>query len=266
MSPRRYFQLFLLCAPLCGAGPARAEIRDLLQLFQGARNGMPEAPQTVGESAPRQLLFNGAPLRMLIGRSPQTPRDVVEFYQRRCGAGLAREKSREPGSPGPQIMRQVGEGYAMMVDVAPFFRAAPLCMAYARRTADATDYMTVYSDGPLPKGVLSPSEREDAPGIDAPGIPRPHGGVRSFSLSEPAAGYVIVAYAMDDAPEVALRQAINQLATVGFTPDGSFAQAASQERRLMMRLERPGQDLVVSAQERRAASHGSLILYLARTR
>lgn len=266
MSPRRSLQVLLLCTPLCSQSPARAEIRDLLQLFQDARNGMPEAPQTVGESAPRQLLFNGVPLRMLIGRSPQAPRDVVEFYQRRCGSGRAREKGREPGSPGPQLMRQVGDGYAMMVDVAPFFRAAPLCMAYARRTDDGTDYMTVYSDGPLPKGVLSPSEREDAPGIDAPSVPRPHGGVRSFSLSEPATGYVIVAYAMDDAPEVALRQTINQLATVGFAIDGSFAQAASQERRLLMRLDRPGQDLIVSAQERRAASHGSLILYLARTR
>jgi hypothetical protein len=97
-------------------------------------------------------------------------------------------------------------------------------------------------------------------------VPRPHGALRSFNLAEPAAGYMLVSYLMTDPAETALRQTVKQLTAAGFATDGAFAQAASNQGHLSIRLERPGQDVLVSAFPRRKTATKSLLLYLVRIR
>jgi hypothetical protein len=250
-------------------GPARAEIRDLLSLLQG---GLAEAPQSLGQSAPRQLLLNGFPLRVLVGRSLDSPRQVTDHFARSCShsRGGGAPAHREDGTSYSLLLGVQGEADSLKRRMAAtrqhYVHLAPLCMAYAHRSEDATDYLAVWTDAPLPESVLSPSPQSDAPGSDVPGVPRPSGSVRSFSLVEPAAGYRVAAYAVENPPAVALRETVNQLAQSGFSVDAAFSRSARDRGRLIVRLERTGRDLLVSAQPLRSSAQGSLILYLARAR
>lgn len=260
-------------AALCSAQPAHAEIRNLFQFLQ---NGLGEAPQTVSESAQRKLLLNGFPLHMRIGRSQDVPGNVAEHFAQSC--------SRSAGSVSsipPPLHRQQGRDYALVIGAQGnaaelwqkmrdtkqhYIFLAPLCMAYAHRSDDATDYMAVWSDAPLPPQVLSPSPGHDAPGTDAVGVPRPMGSTRLFSLVEPAAGYVIVSYSVSVPSDVALRETVSQLGQSGFTIDGHFGSAARDHGKMMIRMERSGQDVLISTQPLLSKGDGSQVMYLVRVR
>ncbi len=259
MSLRPRLLLLLGATVLTGTQSARADITEFFQLMKGARSGLSAAPNTTGEGAPRQVVLNGVPLHLLTGRSNDTPEDVVSHYERRC----PRPKFASSQLP---IRKDVGTDYAWMLDPTPFLQPAPLCMAYAYNSAGLTDYIAVLSDAAVPAGALSSAENRDAPGSEAPGVPRPHGAVRSFNLAEPAAGYMMVSYLMPDSAESAFRQTVHQLTAAGFTSDGSFARAASQQGQLLIRLERTGQDVLIHAMPRRTTPSRSLIIYMARIR
>lgn len=265
-----------LSAVLCGAAllsalPARADIRNLLGWL---RRGQPEAPQTIGKGPPRLIELNGFPLHLQVGRSADSPRQVVDFYQRSCA------RSHHSAGP-PPLVRRDGADPSLLVGVdgdgdevrrrmaalrQHFIHTAPLCMVYAHAAGDATDFMAVWSDTPLPPRVLSPPAQGDAPGYDIAGVPRPSGARRSFNLVEPSVGYILVAYVSDDQPEVAFREAVNQLVAEGFAVDGSMGRAAADAGRLLLALDRPGQNLLVSAEPRESGAPGCLILYMARSR
>jgi len=260
-------------AALWSVQPAHAEIRNLFQFLQ---SGLGEAPQTVGESAQRQLLLNGFPLHMRIGRSQDNPSNVAEHFAQSC----TRASGGDARIP-PPLHRQQGRDYALVIGAQGnsaelwkkmrdtkqhYLFLAPLCMAYAHRVDDGTDYLAVWSDAPLPPQVLSPSPGRDAPGTDAVGVPRPMGSTRLFSLVEPAAGYVIVSYSISAPSDVALRETVSQLGQSGFTVDGHFGSAARDHRRLMIRMERSGQDVLISTQPLLSTGGGSQVMYLARVR
>lgn len=246
--------MFLVCQR-----PAYADIKDFFQILKGARNQLGATPNTGGENATRHVVLNGIPLHLLIGRASQSPEKVISQQQQRCNRP-------QSGAAHVPIRKEISLDYAMMIDPTPFLHPAPLCMAYAYSGQGQTDYMVVWSDGPVPTGALLSMEGTEAPGSEAPGVPRPHGAWRSFNLAEPSAGYMIVSYLMDDPAEAAFRQTVNQLLAAGFTTDGAFAQAASKNGQLLIRLERPGQDVLVSALPRRHRTNKSLILYMARIR
>ena len=58
--------------------PARADVSDLFGMLRPA---VPQPPRTVSESRPRPLLLNGFPLRLLSGRTPETPGQVLDYYE-----------------------------------------------------------------------------------------------------------------------------------------------------------------------------------------
>ena len=122
------------------------------------------------------------------------------------------------------------------------------------------------ADAPLPRSVLSPPRGQDAPGSDVPGVPRPHGSLRSFNLREPSAGYAIVSYVVDAPASNALSSVVSQLRGEGFAVDGSFGTAARAADQLILRLERPGRDLLVSAHPHGGAPDRSLLVYVTRSR
>ncbi len=262
----------LLCgAALLCAAPARGDVRNL---FRFLRQGPPEVPHTVAKSPPRHVELNGFPLHLLTGRSPESPRQVVDFYQGSCSRS-------HRGSGPPPLLRRDGEDTSLLVGVdgdgaevrrrmeegrLHFIHTAPLCMVYAHLTDGLTDFMAVWSDAPLPPAVLSPPPRGDAPGYDIPGIPRPAGSRRSFNLVEPAAGYILVTYRSDDLPAVAFREAVGQLVAAGFVVDGALGRVAADQGRLLLTLDRPGQNLLVSAEAGESGAPGCLILYMARSR
>ena len=260
----------LLCgAALLCAAPARGDVRNL---FRFLRQGPPEVPHTVAKSPPRHVELNGFPLHLLTGRSPESPRQVVDFYQGSCS------RSHRGAGP-PPLLRRDGEDTSLLVGVdgdgaevrrrmeegrLHFIHTAPLCMVYAHLTDGLTDFMAVWSDAP--PAVLSPPPRGDAPGYDIPGIPRPAGSRRSFNLVEPAAGYILVTYRSDDLPAVAFREAVGQLVAAGFVVDGALGRVAADQGRLLLTLDRPGQNLLVSAEAGESGAPGCLILYMARSR
>lgn len=261
--------LLLLLLP---AGPSRASITDLLRLMRPVS----AAPRTLSQSPPRKLLFNGFPITVMSGRTPESIDAVLDFYEQSF--------SREPhGKPTQPMQRQRGRDFGALVTVdAPLLETlqamratrqhytltAPLRMAYARRAADAvsTDYLAMWSESALPADVLAPPGEQDAPGQDAPDTPRPPAGVRSFNLHEPASGYLVVTYDVPLPPQPALESTLGVLRGAGYKPDPGFAAAAAQRGKLVVRLEQPGRDLIVSVRPRKDAPDACTVTYLLRNR
>lgn len=252
--------------------PGRASITDLLKLLRPVE----AAPRTLSQSPPRKLLFNGFPLRVMSGRTPESIDAVLDFYEQSF--------SREPGNkPTQPMQRQHGRDFGALVTVdAPLLKTlqamrathqhyaltAPLRMAYARRAPDAvsTDYLAIWSEEALPAGVLAPLGSQDAPGMDAPDTPRPPAGVRSFNLYEPASGYLVVTYEVPAPPQTALASTLLLLRGAGYAPDPGFAVAAEQRGKRIVRLEQPGRDLLVSVLPRKGAADACTVTYLLRSR
>lgn len=267
---RRVACLWFCGAVLCCASASRADIRDLLGILRPVQ----ATPQTVGQNPPRKLLLNGFPLKVMSGRTPESVDQVLDYYQRSF--------SREPAGKQPQPMqRQRGTDYgalltvdAPLLDTLKAMRAsrkhyaltAPLRMAYARRGDSYTDYLAIWSDEPIAPGVLMPPIDGDAAGMDAPDTPRPPGSLRSFNVYEPAEGYLVVSYSVPSAPQQALESAIGVLRGAGFAADPAFASAASSRGRPLVRLERPGQDLIVSVVAVKDQPEASTVTYLTRKR
>lgn len=262
--------LFLALYTAVSPRPARAEIVDLLRLFQPNL----QVPRGLGHSSPRPLLLNGFPLQLVSGRVPETPRQILDSYQ-------ARYRDRHPGRLPAPAHREDGEDYGVLLTVdgsgdellqkmaatrQHYLHLAPLCLVFAQQSGELTDYLAVWSDAPLPRGVLAPARGQDAPGSDVPGVPRPHGALRSFSLREPGAGYAIVSYVVDAPASNALSSVVSQLRSEGFAVDGSFGTAARAADQLVLRLERPGRDLLVSAHPHGGSPDRSLVVYVTRGR
>lgn len=261
------FSLGFLCSVL--SLTARADITDLYNLL---RPTFPQAPRTVAESPPRRLLLNGFPLNMVSGKTPETPRQILDFYEAR-----ARQHSKGP-VPTP-VFRRDGEDFGLLVAAEGegqeildkmtarkqhYVHLAPLSMVFAQRTGELSTYLSISSEKPLPPNVLMPPNGQDAPGADLPGVPRPPGSLRSFSLIEPSAGYTAVSYVVETSPESAFRDAITTLQSADFVVDSAFGKAAYISGNLAMHLTRGRNDLVVSASSQPSQGQRSIILYVVR--
>lgn len=271
---RRALSVCLLFLILCGARAVRADITDLLNILRPVE----AAPRTLSRSPPRKLLFNGHPLNVVSGRTPESIDQVLDFYERSF--------SREPAGKVTQPMqRQRGRDFGALVTVdAPllptlqamratrqhYTLTAPLRMAYARRAAGGeasyTDYLAIWSDEAMGKDILAPSADLDAPGMDAPDTPRPPGGVRSFNMYEPAAGYLVVSYDVPGSAQAALESTLQVLRGAGFSPDPGFAAAANAKGKRLVRMERQGQELLVSALPKKRTQEDCVVTYLVRNR
>lgn len=250
--------------------PVRADVTDLFGLLRPA---VPQAPRTVSESRPRPLLLNGFPLRLLSGRTPETPQQVLDYYEQHV-----RRTSKGPVPP--PVFRRDGEDFGLLVATEGdgeellrqmaarklhYVHLGPLCMVFAQQTGELTTYLAITSGTPLPAEVLMPRSGHDAPGADLPGVPRPPGSLRSFSLSEPAAGYTAVSYVADQPAESAFTDTLSTLRDAGFALDRDFGSAAYRAGSLLMRVQRGRQDLLVSAQPHHGTAQRSLILYVVRS-
>ena len=67
-------------------------------------------PQTLGKSPPRLVELNGFPLHLQIGRTAESPRQVVDFYERSCA------RSHHSAGP-PPLLRRDGEDASLLVGV-----------------------------------------------------------------------------------------------------------------------------------------------------
>src|SRR4051812_17176979 len=62
---------------LCCASAGQASILDLFSVLRPVR----ATPQTIKETPPRTLLWNGFPLKVMSGRTPESIDQVLDYYQ-----------------------------------------------------------------------------------------------------------------------------------------------------------------------------------------
>jgi len=270
----RTLSFYVLCGLLimAVARPAKADIRDLLRFLQPSKPG---APGTVSQAPVRRLLLNGYPLEVVSGRTAESPRAVIDFYEQRYrsrgGAGSAFPTFRQDedgtsvlataDSTGQSLLKaDPGRGRGPGSATIP-----PLCLVFAQVAGDMTSYFAMFTEGAVPAAVISPPRGHDAPGGDVPGIPRPYNSYRSYSLAEPQTGYAMVSYVMDLPPEQAFQSTIEQLRGVGFSADSAQAQAAEQAGFMLLYLNRKGQDLMLTATPYVGRSQHSLVMYVTRS-
>lgn len=235
---------------------------------------MPRAPGDVGQEKPRQVLLNGFPMNVATGRTSQRVKEVLDYYQDRYPGGVLKDMVGKPVA----VRREGDEtGTMMIVDVAEKARAmevmegkrnlasaGPLRLVYARRSGLYTDYLLAWTDKAMPPGVLQPVASGDAPGEDLPQVPRPQGGLRAFSFSEPKAGYRLAMYKLAQTPDEALRQAGESLRQAGWAPDETFEKSARKRGRRVARFSREGRDVVVTARASKEDARVTQLSYLAR--
>ncbi len=252
---------------------ARPATADILDVFRFLQPNKPEAPGTVSQAPVRRLRLNGYPLEVVSGRTAESPRAVVDFYEQRYknrgGAGLAFPTFRQDEDNTSVLATADGSGQSLLkVDRGRGLGPAtlpPLCLVFAQVADDMTSYFAIFTEGAVPASVISPPRGHDAPGSDVPGLPRPYGSYRSYSLSEPQSGYAMVSYVVDAPPEQAFRSTVDQLRGVGYTADSALAQAAAQANYMLLYLSKKGQDLMLTATSDGGRLQHSLVVYVTRS-
>ncbi len=249
--------------------PARPAITDLFGILRPPAR---QAPGTLADRPPRRLLLNGFPLQVVSGRTAASVHAVLDFYQERChraaSAALPPPSHRQEDDDSGVLVAAAGDGAELLRQMLArrlhYVHLAPVCLALAQRLGDLTDYVAVFSELPIPPQVLTPPSGRDAPGSDLPGVPRPEGALRSFSLIEPATGYTVISYVSFAPADSAIAAVLSQLRGAGFAEDSPFSRAAQASGQLLKRLEQRGQEVLVSVQPTSAGR--SLIVYLVRSR
>jgi hypothetical protein len=204
------------------------------------------------------LMLNGLALRMQAGTTAEPPRRVLDELGARCRAraGQLREQLQQAahGKLPPRIAARALDPSVQLADEHSGFlgcldlggdRVSPsellararrfsveadvaelgaLRFAWARKQARATRFVTVWSDGPLPLARAFPASG-DAPGSDAPGMPRPAHSRRVLSAWAVGAAPLLVAYESDAPVTTAFREYAAVLRSAGQrvqlgTPEG----------------------------------------------
>jgi hypothetical protein len=191
-------------ALICIAVRARAHTDELLQ---SAGASMLAYAKATHLDAPRTLVLNGAPLRLLSGSTPDSVDTLLDFFHARCrriSGGLdervAALQRRLPASSFKTaraldgVLRRDNEraGYLACLDlgdgpIAPrtlfahiraFLATGDLAevgglrFVWATRDSTRTSYVALFTDGSLPLRSMFPAQG-DAPGADPLEIPRP---------------------------------------------------------------------------------------------
>lgn len=263
----------LVVLALCLGAPARASVFDFLPDVLKSQE-MPRAPGDTRKEETRPIQINGFPLYVTTGRTGRSVKDVLDYYQERYPGGALRELMGKPVN----VRREADDtGTMMIVEVASraladeimdgkrtLQSAGPLRLIYARRTGVYTDYLMAWSDKPMPMDVLQPAHSGDAPGKDLPGVPRPTGAARTFSFSEPKAGYQMAMFQVGAAPDVALRGAAMRMTGDGWQEDTTFGEAAKKRQKLVARFSKGKHDVVITARTGRAGPDATQLVYLLR--
>jgi hypothetical protein len=266
-----------LFVTLWAAGPASGSVFDLLpEVVQG----MPRAPGDGSGGTRRTVTVNGFPMHLSTGRTERPVEAVLDYYEARYQGGAMKDVLGRPFS-----LRRGGPEQGMLLSVEvpdqatakqvvnlerPFLSAGPLRMVQARRRGLQTDYLTVWSEKPLPESFFRDGrdgQGGDAPGADVPGVPRPQGR-RTLSFSEPKAGYTLVIYEVNESADWALQRAAASLSGAGFNQDMGFAGAARKQGRQSVRFSKGGRDVVITARSiregREGRGGGTQLIYLTR--
>ena len=131
---------------------------------------------------PRVVELNGARLHFAVSESPRDVGAVLDRAEHQCAPAGDRQLRGEGGGrgyvacfvPAPAPVPVVGETRASP----PGYR-----YTYAQPGHDHTVVISLETDGSVDLRQLFPPEG-DAPGFDAPGLPRPHGVRRLLSAQE----------------------------------------------------------------------------------
>jgi hypothetical protein len=203
-------------------GQARATLGERLLGF-GAE--LPRWDSFRVASAPRRLSLNGAELQLVSASTPLSATEALNRLERVCQArggllgaehlsSLLRAPSAQAATLLQPLVRQesasrgtlacLDTGGALGVNelasrLSGFVQSGDLKdigglrYALAERVGDRTSVLFIWSDGPLPLLRMFPKVG-DAPGFDAPGVPRPENSQRLLSAVELGAPYSFAAY------------------------------------------------------------------------
>lgn len=157
-------------------------------------SGLAQLDRAVPHQGPRIVELNGARLHFASSSSDEKVEDVIERSQKDCGPQQDKALKGEaggrgfvacfvptPGADGPEVgeVREVA---------APTYR-----YVYAQRGSEKTVVITVQADGAVELQKLFPEEG-DAPGADAPGVPRPPGARRTLTAREEGSAQQMTLY------------------------------------------------------------------------
>ena len=176
------------------------------------------------QDAPRRLFVNGLPIRFSAGFTAQDAVDVLDFFERRCDAAGVRWGAAVPGSAGAWLSSALGSllngvvrvdgaagGWVACLDTGPvgpsqllervgsfvtsgdLAQVGALRLVLARREAQGTAFITLWTDGEVNVYEAFPAAR-DAPGRDIDGVARPAAAVRLLSAWEEGETAALVIY------------------------------------------------------------------------
>jgi hypothetical protein len=224
---------------------ARARAHELMQ---DAGSVMLGYADTDHFDPARTLVLNGTPLHLRSGSTADSVSALLDIFHQRCkrvGAGLgqlaapgalsAREALHVPALDGVLRLNDERGGYVACLDL----RASSLTITelrarvrafiatgdagavgdvrllWARRQGQHTSYVALWSEGRLPLQEMFPTSG-DAPGRDAPDLPRPRGARRTLSAWQQDAQPLLVSYGLPEAVTAVAPRYRAELAALGF--------------------------------------------------
>lgn len=224
----------LLCALALGArGHANATAAELVSAAGAPLLAYARSTQDEGV---RALYLNGARLGMRTGSTLDTSNAVLDAYESRCRARLAKQNgARLPhGFDGIARFGTDAQGFVGCIDFGTDVTASDLLtrleqlvatgdveelgkleVVWAMRSERGARYVALWSEGSLPLWKMFPGTG-DAPGIDLPDAPRPPQSRRLLSLWQQGEAPMIASYASALAPDVLLARYREALSRAGF--------------------------------------------------
>jgi hypothetical protein len=220
------------------------------ELMQGAGAAMLSYGRAEHLDGPHVLSLNGARLHLLSGTTRDSVGALLDAFHARCkqvGGGFGRQLARlrpqlDALSPSKRaafdaVLRADGEraGHLACLDLggAPIdarelqrrvqaflatgdlAKVGELRLVWATRDRDRTRYIALWSEGSLPLLAMFPAH-EDAPGLDAPELPRPSGTRRLLSALQEQQAAMLVAYRSQGTPQQLELRYSRELTTHGF--------------------------------------------------
>jgi len=177
---------------------ARAVKKRVDESFLELGSGLAQLDSSVPHKGPRVVELNGARLHFASASTDEKVEDVIERSKKDCGPqedkalkgsaggrGFVACFVPTPGAAGPQVgeVREV---------IPPTYR-----YVYAQPGSEKTVVITVEADGTIELKKLFPEEG-DAPGADAPGVPRPPGARRTLTAREEGSPQQMTLYVTKD--------------------------------------------------------------------
>ncbi len=274
----RLTMFFVVCAALLGYidyRVARAAVFD--RLLTLGQKMAPYLDDGRNSEKPRRLDLNGVHFWISVGKTAHQPRQVRDFYLqryaesgelKRVGDDLRRRNLWPASAP---ALNQFSFGDDKQGGVAAIDYGAPLTLkglkeraqrfsksgdlsdigqlryAYFEKTDSGTRVITMWTDDHFRLADLLPAQKQDAPGSDLDGVPRPPGSIRILSAMEegmPARAVVYEGSGSPTAVEAFYRVRMN---SVGWREDETFSALSRRNRRHALHLQNEvGHEVVIT--------------------